>query len=315
MKINTEFMQKQATTQRVYHETEVEWLKLLDRKLNFLYNAEIQRQLVSMNEREGAQVLHVGPDAGIPTTTTVFNKGSAVSHLQSIAHDIMTTGIETRSKNLQADPHLRKSLQEWFGGQNSLRLWLYGNQVTMVSATVYAAAMDRRRPCIAFTGRHHSSGQQLNNQEILFRMVYSLLFQLLLQFDDDSTIFVTDVGGSFEDLDLSMNSMPVALRYFKYFLILVPQCICIIDGWQFIGNSAEGEVTKFLKDFLDLFQRPPGPVGVGGWDDSNLLLLTSSGNSQILRDLGQNYVRGFSVTGHFASNGPRLYTSLLGMEW
>ncbi|KAK7402551.1 hypothetical protein QQX98_011689 [Neonectria punicea] len=214
-KINMEFMKSKATAQGVYHETEVEWLKLLNKKLDFLCNAELQRQMVHMDRQEGSKVLHIGPDAGIPSAATVFDRGSAVSHLQSLTHDNMATGMETKSKNLQADPHLRKRLQEWFGGQAPPRLWLYGDQVAMVSAAIYTAALDRKRPCIAFTGRHKSNGR---SQDSLFRMVYSLLFQLLLQFDDDSTLVVTDVDGSFKDLHLSMDSIPLALRFFKYFL-------------------------------------------------------------------------------------------------
>ncbi|RSL85402.1 hypothetical protein CEP51_003378 [Fusarium floridanum] len=237
-RINLEFAKRQATKQAVYQETLIRWFKLLDQKVTFLCNAIMQQNIMHIN----GQGLQSGPDAGIPTTAPVLNTTTAVSHLEGIAHEIMSARTENKVKNICGDFQLRRILGEWFSGQNPPRLWLYGDQASTVSAAVYAAALDRRQPCIAFTGRHFAGTQQLNHQSRLFRMVYSLLFQILQQFDEDAILIVTDVDGSFTDLDLSMESMPLAISFLRYFLGLLPQCICIIDGWQFIGNSAENEV-------------------------------------------------------------------------
>lgn len=109
-----------------------------------------------------------------------------------------------------------------------------------------------------------------------------------------------------------MKSMPLALQYMGYFLSLLPECIVVVDGWQFISQDAGEQVKQTLKNFLDLFENPPENSGDGDW--CIRLLLTSPGNSSMLRELGQAFVHGFNLRGRL-NTGAKLYIILLGMDW
>ncbi|KAM0418756.1 hypothetical protein ACHAPT_012354 [Fusarium lateritium] len=265
-------------------------------------------------EKEQAPLLYAGPELGIPPETATEEPGptidSALSHLTSIAHEVMSSGVQMKTMNLKVDHYVKGVFSKWFEGTISPRLWLHGDQAGTVSAIAYTAARDQRRPTIAFSGRHAAQGQLLTDEERLFRMVYSLLFQLLQHLEDISTLAVTGVDRPFTDLQLSIESMPLALKYMRYFLSLLPECIAVVDGWHFICNDAGDQVKQVLKSFLDLFEAPPG----NDQDWYIRLLLTSPGNSPMLRALGRTYVHDFDLRGRL-NTGSKLYTILLGMDW
>lgn len=155
-----------------------------------------QNQLLGLNqdEEEKGQVplLHTGPELGISSPAEhAPTVGSALSHLTSIAHEIMNPGLRARALNLRADHHVKNVFTSWYKGTIPARLWLHGDQAGTVSAIAYMAARDQRRPTIAFSGRHAAGGRLLTDKEKLYRMVYSLLFQLLQQLEDIPTLAVT----------------------------------------------------------------------------------------------------------------------------
>ncbi|KAI1504846.1 hypothetical protein F5X99DRAFT_370065 [Biscogniauxia marginata] len=318
-KLESEFAKEQAVTQGVYHETQIKWLKAIYRKLTLVQNDVAQGQLINMDDdekKERLPLLHAGPDLVVLPTTTgpELKRASAMSHLKDITRDFMSASLRTRVKNLRVDHQLRRKLVEWFSGKTSSLLWLYGDQASTISATIYTTALDRRRPVVAFAGQHIAAGQYLTGQDRLFKMVYSLLFQLLQQFDESLAFVITEVDKPFTELRLSTESMPLAMKYLGYFLSILPDCICIVDGWNFISNDADPIVRDCLKTFLDLFQK----LGTATGDDDGgvRLLLTSPGNSQMLRDLGKQAVDSFDLRNHVDTNsGLRLHTVLLGMEW
>lgn len=170
----------------------------------------------------------------------------------------MSPGLKQRTRNLTADHHLKKLLTQRFKGEKQIEpvLWFSGDQANIVSAIVYHVALDRRRPVVAFAGRHNANGQYLSSEQRLFRMVYSVLIQLLQVLEEESSFAVVGVDKPFTELGLSIDSMSLALQYTKYVLGLLPECICIVYGWNFITIDAEEQVDVVLKDFLELFKRP-----------------------------------------------------------
>ncbi|KAH7157946.1 hypothetical protein B0J13DRAFT_185010 [Dactylonectria estremocensis] len=320
LKINTVLVKQQAVTLGVYHETELKYLKAILEKLTLMEKGSAQGQLLDMNKEEENKVrvplLHAGPELGVPPAAAEADPGpdigSALSHLRSVAHEMMSLGLQTRVKNLLADHYIKRVFTEWYSGTSSPRLWLYGDQAGTVSAIAYMAARDQRRPAIAFSGRHAAAGQLLTDQDRLFRMMYSLLFQLLQQFEGISILAVTGVDKPFTDLGLSMESMQLALKYMRYFLGLLPECVCIVDGWNFICNDAGPAVKQVLRGFLDLFEKPQANAADEDWYIR--LLLTSPGSSSMLRDLGKDYVYSFDLKNHVGTGG-KLHTTLLGMDW
>ncbi|EEU46694.1 uncharacterized protein NECHADRAFT_77328 [Fusarium vanettenii 77-13-4] len=316
-KINNAVVKELAANQGVYHETQLKYLKAILEQVIVMARGPTQNQLLGLNqdEEEKGQVplLHTGPELGISSPAEhAPTVGSALSHLTSIAHEIMNPGLRARALNLRADHHVKNVFTSWYKGTIPARLWLHGDQAGTVSAIAYMAARDQRRPTIAFSGRHAAGGRLLTDKEKLYRMVYSLLFQLLQQLEDIPTLAVTGVDRPFTDLQLSMESMPLALQYMGYFLSLLPECIVVVDGWQFISQDAGEQVKQTLKNFLDLFENPPENSGDGDW--CIRLLLTSPGDSSMLRELGQAFVHGFNLRGRL-NTGAKLYIILLGMDW
>ena len=228
----------------------------------------------------------------------------------------MSPGLKQRTRNLTADHHLKKLLTQRFKGEKQIEpvLWFSGDQANIVSAIVYHAALDRRRPVVAFASRHNANGQYLSSQQRLFKMVYSVLFQVLQVLEEDSSFAVVGVDKPFTELGLSIDSMSLALQYIEYVLGLLPECICIVYGWNFITIDAEEQVDVVLKDFLELFKRPSATAAEG--DRGGLrLLLTTPGNCEMLQNLKNQLLSGFDLGGHVGSQGMRLCTILRGMEW
>ncbi|UPK97353.1 hypothetical protein LCI18_008288 [Fusarium solani-melongenae] len=316
-KISTAAVKELAANQGVYHETQLKYLKTILEQVIVIARGPAQHQLLSLNkdEEEKGQVplLHAGPELGVPPAA---ERGptveSALSHLTSIAPEMMNAGVRTKAMNLKADHHVKNVFTSWYKGTIPARLWLNGDQAGTVSAIAYMAARDQRRPTIAFSGRHAAGGRLLTDEEKLYRMTYSLLFQLLQQLEDIPTLAVTVVDRPFTDLQLSMESMPLALQYMRYFLSLLPECIVVVDGWHFISQDIGEHVKQTLKTFLDLFEKPEDNARDEYW--CIRLLLTSPGNSPMLRELGQTYVHNFNLRGRL-NTGAKLYTILLGMDW
>ncbi|KAJ4310312.1 hypothetical protein N0V84_011029 [Fusarium piperis] len=248
-----------AASQGVYHETQLKYLKAILEHLIVMKRGPAQHQLLDLNkdEEENGQVplLHGGPEPGLPPAAESGSTvESALSHLTSIAHEIMSPGLRTRIMNLKADHHVKNIFTSWYKVTIPTRLWLHGDQAGTVSSIAYMAAQDQRRPTIAFSGRHAAGGRLLTDEEKLYRMVYSLIFQLLQQLEDIPSLVVTGVDRPFTDLELTMESMPLALN-------LLPECIIVVDGWHFISNDAGDQVKQILKAFLDLFQKPQAIAG------------------------------------------------------
>ncbi|KAI0097056.1 hypothetical protein F4776DRAFT_555028 [Hypoxylon sp. NC0597] len=98
-------------------------------------------QLVHMNDHEmedGPSLLHTGPNLGVPPADGQgLGRGSALSHLEGIAHEIISTTLNIRVKDLRADYQLKRKLTVWFSGKVingeipippiPPRLWLYGD--------------------------------------------------------------------------------------------------------------------------------------------------------------------------------------------
>ncbi|KAI8681094.1 hypothetical protein NCS55_00359800 [Fusarium keratoplasticum] len=316
-KLRCAFVKELAANQGVYHETQLKYLKAIVEQMTVIATGSAQNRLLNLNksEEEERQVslLHTGPELGIPPAAEPEpTVGPALPHLTSIAHEIMSAGLQTRVMNLKADHHIKNTFSNWYKGTIPPRLWLQGDQAGTVSAIAYMAARDQRRPTIAFSGRHAAGGRLLTDKEKLYRMIYSLLFQLLQQLGDIPTLAVTGVDRSFTDLQLSMESMPLALQYMRYFFSLLPECIVVVDGWHFISQDAGEHVQQTLNTFLDLFEKPQENTGDEYW--CIRLLLTSPGNSSMLRELGQAYVHDFNLRGRL-NTGAKLYTILLGMDW
>ncbi|KAL6362076.1 hypothetical protein LRP88_05560 [Fusarium phalaenopsidis] len=316
-KINTAFVKELAASQGVYHETQLKYLKAILEQVIVVATGPAQNRLLDLNksEEEERQVslLHTGPELGIPPAAEPEpTVGSALSHLTSIADEIMSAGLQTRVMNLKADHHVKNVFTNWYKGTIPPRLWLQGDQAGTVSAIAYMAARDQRRPTIAFSGLRAAGGRLLTDKEKLYQMIYSLVFQLLRQLEDIPTLAVTGVDRPFTALQLSMESMPLALQYMRYFLSLLPECIVVVDGWHFISQNAGEHVKQTLKTFLDLFEKPQEDARDEDW--CFRLLLTSPGNSSMLRELGQAYVHTFNLRGRL-NTGAKLYTILLGMDW
>jgi hypothetical protein len=289
----------------------------MDKKLDMLSTAIIQKHLLSLNTSQQQALLQIGPEEGISvqdspigqTLTTTAAK-EAISHLEGIAYKTFTSRIANTACNLKVDHVMKNKLSSWLDDRGTQRLWLYGKLATTLSAVLYKLALDKKVPVIAFASRRvDMKGVELSHEKRLINMVYSLLFQLLHQFEDDETFVVVDVGSSLGDLEASMKTMPAALKLMKYFLGFIPQCIVIVDGWQFLSNGDDIGVDECLKCFLELFHRPSGENQ--GAVDVRRLLITTPGAEPALNSLGKDCLDSLNVTAHVDKGLNKLSTTFI----
>ncbi len=183
-----------------------------------------------------------------------------------------------------------------------------------MSAILYNVALEKKRAIVAFASRHAENGKMLSYEERLFRMVYSILYQLLQQLPEESIFALPDMGGQFSDLKLSMESMPLALRYMKYFLDLIPQCIVLVDRFQYLSDGKNQTVDKCLKDFLDLFETPGGEYEYR--EDGCRLLLSTFGKEGIVHGAEKDHkIVIFKVDNHVDRGPNSLISALRGEDW
>jgi hypothetical protein len=291
-------------------------LRNISQQIQTLPSTIIQETLLSLNAAQNGKILQIGPEQGLPaegtgtgTSTQSIDIQEALSHLELVTHNIMSTKSFSRATNLKADHIVKNKLKSWLDGTSPPVLWLSGSEAPTVSAIVCKVALQRKRPFVAVSIRH--TNVELSYEEHLYRMVYSILYQLLHQIENGTSI-VIDNGLPVLDLDFAMTSMSLALQLIGIILSLVPQCIVVVDGWHFIENGGQVSVQQYLKALLDLFSRDEGKETDL---DGGRLLLTSLGPSSIITDLGTQHVSKLNVTEHVERGMLSLSTALSTIEW
>ncbi|KAF8859028.1 hypothetical protein BDZ45DRAFT_541724, partial [Acephala macrosclerotiorum] len=252
-------------------------------KLYFVSDSILKQQLRHLDSSIPSKLLRVGPEDGILEEKLALapelHINSALAHLEDFAYKVMDNKTGSGMPNLKVDHVLCTAITSWLTGLASPRLCLQGTESTKVSAVIYNVALEKERAIVAFASRHAENGKMLSYEERMCQLVYSILFQLLQLLPEESTFAIPDMQGSFSDLDLFLESMPLALRYMKYFLDLVPQCIVLVDKFQYLSDSKNTNVDEYLKAFLHLFETQ-GAEGEYR-DDGYRLVLSTSGKERM----------------------------------
>ncbi|CZR58539.1 uncharacterized protein PAC_08431 [Phialocephala subalpina] len=288
-------------------------------KLDLLLDSALKQQLRLLDSSMPSKLLSVGPEDGISKEKLTEASGlfvnSALAHLEDFTYEVMENKASLRMPNLKADHVLRTAITSWLAGLTPPRLCLQGSSSTNVTGIFYHVALEKRRPIVAFACRFAEKGKLLSHEERLLQMVYSVLFQLLQQHPEGSSFDIPDVGGFFSDLNLSMESMPLALRYMKYFLDLVPQNIVILDKFQYLGTDGKSTlVDTYLRDFLNLFGNPGGEYQYQ--DDGCRLLVSTYGKERIVHGMAKDEKMAIcKVDDHVDRGSNKLMTTLRGEEW
>jgi len=308
--------------QGVYHEDQMAYMRQLANRIQTLQEilpSAVASHLLSMNNSQGNSILLIGPEEGVASSVsstdsvpTILSIKGESSHLERVSYTSMSAAISTKVNNMRADFVLRNKFETWLSGVSSHCLWLSGKSARTISAVVYKVGIDRMRPIAAVACRHvDAEGVEIKSEERLYRMIYSVLFQLLHLIEDDAAVF-EGPKERIGDLNTSITSMPVAMKMIENLLSLIPQCVVLVDGWHFVSDGnydSTSSIQSYLRDFLGLFAREERDVNGGR------LLLTTPGSSIMLRDLPREVVDSLQVTQHIDKGPNKLSTLLSGLEW
>lgn len=280
--------------------------------------------------------LHVGPESGIPIEL-VSSRLVTLLQQAGVAYDRTVPARVTHVSRLFVDSPFQKTISGWLTGARLPVLWLYGgdgrtgSQSANVSLGINTVMMSTKRATITFAARHNVSEELLGPGEQILRMVFSLLIQVLHLLEEAAIDTVPMVAGTHPaELSWSSASISMALSHLKRYLGLLPDCICIVDGWNFICSDLSAEETGYVYDFLNIFSRStarPTSTAMGspmqidaepGSKGSGVrLLLTSRANVPMLRQMSNDKVHGFDLGGHVGTSSGilRLDTVLRGIKW
>jgi hypothetical protein len=149
----------------------------------------------------------------------------------------------------------------------------------------------------------------MTEEKILVGLVYSFIYQLLQQLPkkSESNLDVWVSGKDLEGLDGSFDSVGQAIDLIESLLENVQKCVCIIDGFQYLGHTQDEMVSGHLLSLLEMFQ--------GKGDANGRLLLTSSGPTQFLANLEESLLDRLNVSKYVDSGRFILSVELMGVEW
>jgi hypothetical protein len=239
---------------------------------------------------------------------------SALLLVEPYIQPTMTDDFAADASRMKVDGLLIRKLGIWLSSDqsssSSSRLWLFGPRATTLSAIVFDAARKRHRAAVAYPCRHvDRAGNEMTEEKILVGLVYSFIYQLLQQLPkkSESNLDVWVSGKDLEGLDGSFDSVGQAIGLIESLLKNVQKCVCIVDGFQYLGHTQDEMVREHLESLLEMFQ--------GKGDANGRLLLTSSGPTQFLANLDENLLDRLDVSKYVDSGRFILSMELMGVEW
>lgn len=173
-------------------------------------------------------------------------------------------------------------LKDWLSSTESRCLWVDGpantsrpSDVSMTAAHMISIVSDARCPKII----HHLQ-QNEPPVDILIRMTYSLLVQLVSLLPETFSSDKDFHSERFTILDRSVYTLPDALELLEDLLNVGPRVfVCVIDGIQMAEDDKQNDdgTGIFLNFFLDILKRAEG-------EKILKVLLTTDGLSTRLRN-------------------------------
>jgi hypothetical protein len=223
--------------------------------------------ILGLWKKSNGNLLTLGPDAGIgngtpPTGGHVAigsSLASALSLVEPYVHTTMTDDFAAKTSRMKVEAVIIRKLKTWLANPARSRLWLYGTNSTTLSAAVFDTARKRHRPAVAYPCRHIGhNGKVVTEQELLVGLVYSLIYQFLQQLPEGTNLDGWTGSPNLPGLDGASDSVPQAVLLLQSLLELLPQSVCIIDGFQLLGHTQDIRIREYLTAFLNLFVGSPG---------------------------------------------------------
>lgn len=293
--------------------------------------------LVTMSETRQGTRISVGPADGVPddiasidcTPTPdeyvpMLNVHSALLHLKSYTQPPMNAAIAAKAKKMKADTMFVKTVQSWLNGDAAPRLWLSGKNYKTISAIIFDVALKRNRHVIAHFCRHYQrDGSFVSHEDRFISLVYSLLFQLLIQLPNGINIPASIKGLSFNTIDGDIKTIELAVSYVRELILFFPQCVIIIDGLQcLVDNDSPPVVLKHIEALFSLAGmsatgKERGEEGVveNQIMGPRLLLGTDGNSSWMMKTVASGYMEALDIT-HHTNKGPINFArEMLSIEW
>ena len=152
----------------------------------------------------------------------------------------------------------------------------------------------------------------IDHEARLVGLVYAFLSQLLSQMPEGIAIPEKIKNRGWDTLDGRMSTVEVAIGFLRVLVEMLPKCMAVIEGFQYLCDSMDGKVDKLLRELVELFGQVNGDQGEAL--GTRLLCLTQ-GNAQMLMGYHRDYVTDLGLERHVNKSGEIFTQALLRAEW
>ena len=115
-----------------------------------------------------------------------------------------------------------------------------------------------------------------------------------------------------DTLDGRLSTVEVAIGFLRVLVQMLPKCIAVIEGFQWLSDSMDNRVDNLLRELVEIFGEVKGDEGEAL--GTRLLCLTE-GNSQMLMGYRQEYLTSLGLERHVNKSGETFAQALLRVEW
>jgi len=265
----------------------------------------------TLQEKSAGSLLILGPDAGVNNNPVPaskidqFDTAAALLLVQPHVQPAMTDEFAAQASKLRVQGTVVRKLKFWLSDPTASLLWIYGQKSTSLSAIVFEVVRQRNRPAVAYPCRHYNHvGEQATEEDLFVGLIYSIIYQLLQQLPQETILDGWTSKEKLGALDGTFSSVGSAIGFLSILLKSIPNCVCIIDGLQYLCHTEKLKVRETLGLLLKLFRAENGR-----------LLLTSSGATSFLASLDESFLDRHNVSKDWDSGQFVLVTELMGVNW
>lgn len=241
---------------------------------------------------------------------------TALQHLLAHESHTLSGRFSQSSRTLKADAVLMHKIRAWLSGRASPRLWLLGKDYTTIGGIFFEVGRRSYTKIVAYSCRHQWNGRIQDHEARLVGLVYAFLYQLLSQMPEGIAVPEKIKDQGWDTLDGTLSTLEVAIGFLRVLIEMLPKCIAVVEGFQWLSDSTNGRVNQLLKELVELFGEAKGDAveALG----TRLLCLTKK-NSEMLMDYcqkyGQEYFSRLELERHVNKSGERFEQALLRAEW
>ena len=160
-----------------------------------------------------------------------------LSKLKGYAQDDILESILQEAEDLCVEDKFAQDIRQWLGDAGSQWLWIQGpsssNLSALVCASILGAAHEAKVATLEYFCQQEAAQSATNmaETELLLRLTYSLIYQLMKFSLADSSNSINEILGGFDRLDGTIGFLREAFIIFRELLITRSEdFLIVIDG-------------------------------------------------------------------------------------